>query len=72
MLRIVPFQLLLCCLSFSLVAQTGADPGLLTIDREDLVRYDTKTQVRSLFIASEKLIPPGESIPMAEVGEFAN
>ncbi|HJZ40739.1 MAG TPA: DPP IV N-terminal domain-containing protein [Bacteroidales bacterium] len=105
MLRIVPFQLLLCCLSFSLVAQTGADPGLLTIDRifaspefqqepaphiqwisggdayvitevsasdsdrEDLVRYDTKTQVRSLFIASEKLIPPGESIPMA-VEEF--
>jgi dipeptidyl-peptidase 4 len=31
---------------------------------EDLVKYDTRTQSRSLYIPAEKLIPEGDSLPL--------
>ncbi|MBN1414349.1 MAG: DPP IV N-terminal domain-containing protein [Bacteroidales bacterium] len=33
--------------------------------REDLVRYDTRIQSRSIFVAADKLVTPGDSIPLS-------
>jgi dipeptidyl-peptidase-4 len=35
----------------------------------DLVKYETKTQARSLYLPAEKLIPPGDSVPL-DIEEF--
>ncbi len=32
---------------------------------EDLVKYETETQQRSVFIPADKMIPPGDSVPLA-------
>ena len=45
------------------------EPAADNKSREDLVKYETKNLLRSLYIAAENLIPPGDSTPLT-VEEF--
>jgi len=46
-----------------------SEPSQKNFDQEDLVKIETSTQNRSVFIPAEKLVPPGNSEPIS-IDEF--